>query len=46
MKYKIIAKDRNKNNFIVMVGASLKDIKNKFKRLEQQGHKPKIIKES
>jgi hypothetical protein len=46
MKYKIIAKDRNKNNFLVMVSKSLKDIKSKFKRLEQQGHKPKIIKES
>jgi len=45
MKYKIIAKDRNKNNFLVMVSKSLKDIKNKFARLEQQGHKPKIIKE-
>jgi len=43
MKYKIIAKDRNKNNFLVMVSKSLKDIKNKFARLEQQGHKPQII---
>lgn len=45
MKYKIIAKDRNKNNFLVMVSKSLKDIKNKFARLENQGHKPKILKE-
>jgi hypothetical protein len=43
MKYKIIAKDRNKNNFLVMVSKSLKDIKSKFNRLEQQGHKPQII---
>ena len=46
MKYKIIAKDRNKNNFLVMVSKSLKDIRNKFKRLEQQGHKPQIIREN
>lgn len=45
MKYKIIAKDRNKNNFLVMVSKSLKDIKYKFARLEQQGHKPKILRE-
>ena len=39
MKYKIITGD----NWIVMVSKSLKDIKSKFKRLEQQGHKPQII---
>jgi len=42
MKYKIITGD----NWLVMVSKSLKDIKNKFARLEQQGHKPKIIKEN
>lgn len=41
MKYKIITGD----NWLVMVSKSLKDIKNKFARLEQQGHKPKILKE-
>lgn len=41
MKYKIITGD----NWLVMVSKSLKDIKSKFKRLEQQGHKPKILKE-
>jgi hypothetical protein len=42
MKYKIIVKDNN-NNWLAMVSQSLKDIKSKFKRLEQQGHKPQII---
>ena len=41
MKYKIITGD----GWLVMVSKSLKDIKDKFARLEQQGHKPKILKE-
>jgi len=41
MKYKIITRD----NWLVMVSKSLKDIKNKFARLEKQGHKPKILRE-
>jgi|VirMetMinimDraft_7_1064189.scaffolds.fasta_scaffold08739_9 hypothetical protein len=42
MKYKIITND----NWLVMVSKSLKDIKNKFARLKQQGHKPQIIREN
>jgi hypothetical protein len=39
MKYTIITGD----GWLAMVSKSLKDIKSKFKRLKQQGHKPKII---
>ena len=45
MKYQIIINNGSLKGFIAFRGPCLATMQNKYKRLEQQGHKLKLIRE-
>jgi len=45
MKYQIIINSGTLKGFIAFKGSCLSTMQDKFKRLEQQGHKLKLIRE-